>query len=429
MEAGLKFLDEKAARIVIAKRVADSRRCRLAVAFWGAGAADRLGLSERSAETLVICNLAMGGTNPAEIEALLSLGIKVTQADDLHAKVYLFDDAVIIGSSNASSNGLSFQEADGLGWREANVLVEDPLIVRTVEDWMSRLQARPITDEDLEAAKAAWRQRRSQAPPPPSTPTLLEMLRNNPGYFVDREAWLLLYMDPTDNAVREVLDDIRAAEGDSIEGFQSFPGLPDRGQTMGFWVGERGGLTFDHYWERTPQLTDRPLKDGELQLVRAREDVIGLRYEAREKPQWTQLVERLVASPFWNSEHRCAAIRMEDVARFVEPPPARRADPRLDQFHEAMLDIYHRTFAETGYRASDLFGMLASREGLLVAKSLLAGQPSSGFWELCRQDRLDLTVESLILKPEWRGLFADGEIATAERRLRAVRTPPTGAEG
>ncbi len=424
----MKFLDEKAARIAIAKRVADSRRCRLAVAFWGVGAAQRLGLSERSGETEIICNLAMGGTNPAEIEAMLALGIKVRQADDLHAKVYLFDDAVIIGSSNASSNGLSFQETDGLGWREANMLVEDPLIVRTVEDWMSRLETRPITEEDLKAAMAVWRQRRSQAPPPPCPSSLLEMLRSDPGYFADREAWLLLYMDPVDEPVRNMIDGIRQVEGDSIEGFQSFPGLPDRGQTMGFWVGEKGGLTFDHYWERTPQLTDRPLKDGVLQLVLRREDVIGLRYEPREKPQWTELVGRLVVSPFWNSEHRCAAIRMEDVARFVEAAPARAADPRLDLFHQAMLDIYHRTLAETGYRASDLFGMLASREGLLVAKSLLAGQPSTGFWELCRQGRFDLTVESLILKPEWRSLFAEGEIATARRRLDAVRKRPAGPE-
>lgn len=111
----MRFLDERDARDVIARLAETSGRRHLAVAFWGRGAAERLGLLGRSAGQKIICNLRMGGTNPDEIERLMTEGVEVRQADDLHAKVYLFDQAVVIGSSNASSNGLSFQDGDGMG--------------------------------------------------------------------------------------------------------------------------------------------------------------------------------------------------------------------------------------------------------------------------------------------------------------------------
>jgi hypothetical protein len=79
----------------------------MAVAFWGDGATKGLGLDKKRGEVAtVICNLKSGGTNPNEIRELWKANINPLQCDKLHGKVYLFDDCVIIGSSNASSNGL-----------------------------------------------------------------------------------------------------------------------------------------------------------------------------------------------------------------------------------------------------------------------------------------------------------------------------------
>jgi hypothetical protein len=89
------------------------------------------------------------------------------------------------------------------------------------------------------------------------------------------------------------------------------------------------------------------------------------------------------------------------------------------QFHEAMLVIYRRAKAEAGYNAARFLGMVVERGGLETARYLLnAATISEGYAALWERKRLDLTVEAMILQPEWHGLFSDGERRTAMSRLR-----------
>jgi hypothetical protein len=112
----MKFLDGKAATAEIKTFISASKKARIAVAFWGAGATEELGFDRESGDVTVICNLMSGGTNPKEIRRLRKHDVVVRQCDTLHGKVYLFDDeTVIIGSSNASANGLAFQGKELVG--------------------------------------------------------------------------------------------------------------------------------------------------------------------------------------------------------------------------------------------------------------------------------------------------------------------------
>ena len=92
-----------------------------AVAYWGRGAAERTGLTEhhRPDNVRIICDLLSGACNPAEIETLLQLGLRVRTLDRLHAKVWIGEDHVVVGSANASQNGLL-----GEGEQAANANVE-----------------------------------------------------------------------------------------------------------------------------------------------------------------------------------------------------------------------------------------------------------------------------------------------------------------
>lgn len=61
---------------------------------------------------------------------------------------------------------------------------------------------------------------------------------------------------------------------------------------------------------------------------------------------------------------------------------------------------------------------MANDGGLAAAKQLLAvDKPSQGFTELWERGRLDLTVEALVLRPEFSPLFTRSELRTARRRL------------
>ena len=88
------------------------------------------------------------------------------------------------------------------------------------------------------------------------------------------------------------------------------------------------------------------------------------------------------------------------------------------QFYRAMLGIYERAKEKCGYNATRFLGMIAEKGGLRTAKILLAtGKPSDGYIALWESDRLDLTVESLVLGPEFTSLFTEEEKQVARDRL------------
>jgi hypothetical protein len=90
------------------------------------------------------------------------------------------------------------------------------------------------------------------------------------------------------------------------------------------------------------------------------------------------------------------------------------------RFHAAMLDVYHRAKSEAGYNASRFLTMVSDQGGHEAARTLLhAANVSDGYTALWERKRLDLTVEAVILKPEWHDLFSEAERNIARARLAA----------
>lgn len=89
-----------------------------------------------------------------------------------------------------------------------------------------------------------------------------------------------------------------------------------------------------------------------------------------------------------------------------------------DPFDRAVLDLVERCVAELRYNPR-YFRVMITQHGALGAIRRLLGAPavSDGFVKLWENDRLDLTVEALVLDERFAGLFTDGERETARRRL------------
>jgi hypothetical protein len=103
------------------------------------------------------------------------------------------------------------------------------------------------------------------------------------------------------------------------------------------------------------------------------------------------------------------------------------SDPER-RFHQAMLAIYRTAKAEAGYNATRFLSMVTEHGGLETARILLrAATVSDGYTALWERNRLDLTVEVLVLQPEWNDLFSSAERSIARRRLQEygyrMRTP------
>ena len=152
-----------------------------AVAYWGRGAADRTGLTEHGcpASVRIICDLLSGACNPDEIEALKQLGFCVKTLDRLHAKVWIGGDDVIVGSANASQNGLLGEgEQAARSNVEAAVLSHDPTLAREVKAWFEQqwCDSSKIEDQDRARAREIWK-RRQRSGGRGFTPTLIEKIR------------------------------------------------------------------------------------------------------------------------------------------------------------------------------------------------------------------------------------------------------------
>jgi hypothetical protein len=90
-----------------------------------------------------------------------------------------------------------------------------------------------------------------------------------------------------------------------------------------------------------------------------------------------------------------------------------------DEFHDAMLAIYVTAKREAGYNATRFLGMLNDHGGVKTARLLLdAPTVSDGYTALWERQRLDLTVEAVILENErFHSLFSKEQLKTCQARL------------
>ena len=91
----------------------------------------------------------------------------------------------------------------------------------------------------------------------------------------------------------------------------------------------------------------------------------------------------------------------------------------VEEFDEAMMEIYRRAKSEAGYTASIFHNMLIGRGGLATARQLINDpSPSSGYTALYLKGYLRLTVEAVIHdNAKWHPLFTSEELNICSQRL------------
>lgn len=125
-----------------------AKRTRVAVAYLASGASKLLRLREN--DVLVVdmgdASVKTGRTDPKEISKYLGAGVRVYSVENLHAKAFVFDDTVIVGSSNVSNHSK-------LGLAEAAIETTNAAVRSQVIAWIESIALAPVTPT-LAAAKA-----------------------------------------------------------------------------------------------------------------------------------------------------------------------------------------------------------------------------------------------------------------------------------
>lgn len=92
------------------------------------------------------------------------------------------------------------------------------------------------------------------------------------------------------------------------------------------------------------------------------------------------------------------------------------------EFHEEMLAIHQKSGRATGYWPNRFLQKVRRAGGLAAAKEWLKPEKglSPGLLRLARENRIDLSMEALVIKDPWKQLFTDEEVKEARKRLEAA---------
>jgi len=167
-----------------------STHLNIAVAFWGVGAVEQLGLDDAKKSYRILLDLSSGGSNPKVVAQLLKLRPKFVRCvDRLHAKAFIGKSEMVIGSANASANGLGAEGSEATHWCELGLTTKSPSDVAAAQDWFKALwgDSKTITPKMLADAKTKWERRQKMRPQDPTTSTdLLTAAAANPDAFKNR---------------------------------------------------------------------------------------------------------------------------------------------------------------------------------------------------------------------------------------------------
>lgn len=414
------FLDEAQALIETRSLLAATNKAKLAVAFWGTSAIERLGLGRPGLHADILCNLDSGACNPTELRRFLGLtGVTLKSHPSLHAKVYWTASGAVVGSSNASTNGLAMDGDAAGGWLEANIRLTDSPLLTKIEAWFDTLflAGYEIGEADLERAQSIWDARAGMAPTGHKlAPDLLTSYRNAPAHPAWNQVKLAYWRDPLSPEDEAWLTEEKAEKrlASSIFAYGQWNDrIAGNDWVLDFDLSGKSP-TFGGIWKALPDAAGR----DDLRLVY---EVPHLHFSGFGRLRFGKkdaapfgAISAAVLEKHSTDGGRNAVIDLATAVRLLDTPSAKPSDKA---FTRAMQQIYDDA-ATIGYRPTTFRRMLAEHGGIETARRLIRGNATSGFQTLWEKQRLDLSVEALILQPEWLPLFSPEEHRIAKKRLQ-----------
>lgn len=229
------------------KHVLAGTNVRCAVAFWGIGAETLLNKAG-DAQPRIICDVMLGGTSPNALRALgAPKNEDLRHIPSFHAKVYISDRGAIIGSANASQNGVGLDGPPIL--TEAGVrLAPDSETFRQAESWFETQWEASIQVDDagLDLATQRFRPGRSLSGLPVRPGSLLDLIAADPDRFSDLSI-VLVQSNTTERRREQVRTAVQNANPENIEEVKA---LPNGGMFIG-WDAQalsRWRRTFIELW-------------------------------------------------------------------------------------------------------------------------------------------------------------------------------------
>jgi hypothetical protein len=206
----LKFLKGAELTRKIQSMLKSNDRADIAIAYWGGDALKLLKVKPGRRNVRVVCCLKGGKSDP---EVIAKFKKRARQHDKLHAKVIWTPRGAIVGSANASSNGLPQEDLEAAGLIEAGIYLEDRATLDEIQSWFQNLfsvRAKAIKASDLQEARLA----RLLAPKTggsskkrSSKKSLLELAKAVLASKIDEPITFTIYCEPTSRSTNKSAKD------------------------------------------------------------------------------------------------------------------------------------------------------------------------------------------------------------------------------
>ena len=204
MSVSTDFLTKRIRQALLKRFVSASaeKQVSIAVPYWGKGAAKALGLMSVKAKLRIICSLEQAeACNPYEIELLWKKArasngrVKIKTLGLLHAKVYMTNSWLAVGSANASAKGLGIADLPGDPWEEAMLFTEEVSSVHDAEVWFGQKweSSKEITEEMLCIAKARWNTRPKHVRAPLDGYSVIDFAKQRQASKNAPRVWVVMY--------------------------------------------------------------------------------------------------------------------------------------------------------------------------------------------------------------------------------------------
>lgn len=218
------------------KRAIALSPARIAVPFWGWGALKALGLERsQTAGVRILCNLSVGGCNPDVIRDLIKRGFQVRALASLHAKVYLGPTSAVLGSANASADGLGLNK-DGSGWNEACTLIDGPDEISQLTAWFDSLWEN-AADLSIPVIAQILLEQADRAPPALRVDPLdlLSAVKENPKAFAMKSLFISLDYEPYSRKVERKVAQLQEELGSGIDAWENWTKMPPAAEILSFY--------------------------------------------------------------------------------------------------------------------------------------------------------------------------------------------------
>ncbi len=281
-------------RLAIRTTIASSESSSIAVPYWGGRVVQALGLEGNlKGRVQILCNLPSGSCDPVIINDLMARGASVRSLSSLHAKAYIGSELAVVGSANASTEGLGLRR--DAGWNEACVAVTSRTSLAELDRWFATLwhDAADLSDRRvarllLESAALRYNRRNDG-----EAIDLLETLRNYPEDLRNAKLFVTLDWVSYGRNVEKDVDALREKLGEDIDAWEDWEEMPADAQILSFHYDARAKVKYSY--EGTWQTPSDPLATMDCRTkaiyVYAVQRILG-RYRLGDENVWLEAIAR-----------------------------------------------------------------------------------------------------------------------------------------